>query len=314
MPVDTIATLADLLPSNVVTAEYLRLLAPRDASILTHPALVFGGDSRLVGHTTVNMSELGLDGYRRLAPRAPGALGVPTPLDTDEISWSVGPYFKAYEFDDLSQAVLQGKISPAILARDAIMATANTLVELVAGLVGGGSNSSGTPGAAITAADILQAKGKLSARDVPGPYLCFLSGTQLIHFHASLASSSAGAIQWSPATQQQLEMWGEGFQGVWGGVWIFMSTLIPTANAGVDHAGGMFGRGGIVWGNSSFAPENDPNIVDFGASDQSGRNPLRFERVRTGLAGKTAYATHANLGITEGGDDCIESLITKATV
>lgn len=311
---DTVATLASLLPPSVVTAEYLRLLAPRDASIINHPALVYGGDSRLLGHTTVQMSELGLDGYKRLTARAPGAAGVVSALDDGDITWSVGPYFKAYEFDDLSRAVLERKISPEILARDAVMATANTLVELVAGLVGGGANASGTPGSALTAAQLIQARDKMAARNVPGPYLAFLSGIQLLHFHQSLATGTAGAIQWMPATAQQIEMYGEGFQGVWGGIWIYMSTLIPTANAGVDHAGGMVGRGGIVWGNASFAPEPDGNIVDFGASNESGRNPLRFERIRTGMSGKTAYATHANLGITEGMDDCIESIITKATV
>lgn len=314
MSVNTVATLSSLLPTNVCTAEYLRLLAARGAAVMTHPALVQGPDSRVLGHTTVKMSELGLDGYKRLTPRAPGAAGVPIAVDDGEITWSVGPYFKAYEFDDLSRAVLEGKISPAVLARDAVMATGNTIVELVAGQLGGFANTSGTPGSALTAAQFLSAKSKLSARDVEGPYLAVLSGIQMLHLEQSWATGTAGAIQWMPATQEQLSRYGNGYRGNWGGVDIFVSSLVPTANAGVDHAGGMFGRGAIVWSHSSFAPEGDPNIVDFGASDESGRAPLRFERVRTGLAGKTAYATHANLGITEGIDDCGESIITKATV
>jgi len=314
VPLNTVSTLSSLLPTNVVTAEYLRMLAPRDASLMTHPALVYAGDCRGLGQISVKMSHLGLDGYRRLSARAPGAAMVPIAVDDDETAISVSPYGKSYEFEDLALAVSMGKINPAVLARDAIMATGNTMVELIASLLGGFSNASGTPGSALTAAQLLGAKGKLASRDVPGPYIAVLSGIQMYHFEQSIAASTAGAIQWMPATQEQLEAYGTGFRGTWAGIAIFVTTLVPTANAGVDHAGGMFGRGAILWANSSFAPELDPNIVDFGAADDSGRNPLRFERVRTGLAGKTAFATHANLGVAEGIDNAGESIITKATV
>lgn len=314
MATDTLTTLSSLLPSKVVTAEYLRLLADRNGALIRHPAFVYGGDGRGLGHVQISMRALGLDGYRILQSRAPGSLIAPRALDFDDFTCPVGPYSKAYEFDDLSRAILEGLINPTILARDAMMATANTLVSLAAQLVGGFANTSGTPGSALTAAQLLEAKSQLGVRNVEGPYVAVLSGVQFLHFEQSLATGTAGAIQWLAATAAMIQQYGTGYKGNWGGIDIFVSNRVPTTNGGVDHAGGMFGRGSIIWCNSSFAPESDPNIVDFGASDESGRNPVRFERVRTGLAGKTAFVTHANLGIVEGIDEAGESIITKATV
>lgn len=310
--INTVASLSALLPSEVVTAEYLRLLGDKDTSLLAHPSLTYVGDAVGKGSLTFQIPHLGLDGYRLLTQVAEGSAIAPIAIDDDESSLSVAPWRKAYEFSDLAMAVQMGLISPSILAEDAMKSTANTLMSLVAGLVGGGSHTSGTPGAALTGLHLLSAKAALSGRSVPGPYAFVGSASQIEDFHGWLAATSGGGIQWMPATQTQLNAYGEGYQGNWGGVDVWLSNRVPTANAGVDSAGGMFGRGGIVWGDSSFAPEPDPNIVDFGGA-VGGRAKVRFERSRTGLAGNTAYITHANLGVAEAQDDAIQSIITLST-
>lgn len=313
MVINTVATLAALFPAEVVSAEWLRMRADRNITLLAHPALHYAGDAMGRGSLTFQIPRVGLDGYRILEQVADGALVADRELDDDESSLSVAPWRKSYAFTDLVMAVQSGQISSTILARDAVMAAGNTLVHMVAQLVGGGSNTSGTPGAALTGLHILQAKNRLSARSVPGPYICVLSGSQIEDFQGWLAATSGGGIQWLPATAQQIAAWGDGYQGNWGGVDIFLSNRVPTVNAGVDSAGGMFGLGGICWGDSSFAPEPDPNIVDMGGVAPGGRAKVRFERARTGHAGKTSYITHANIGAAEGDDGCIESIITLAT-
>lgn len=311
MSTNTTATLASLLPSEVVTAEYLRLRSDRDTSILAHPALHYAGDCAGRGSTTFKIPQLGLDGYRRLEQVAQGAQVQRRQLDDDEGSVTVAPWRKAYEFADLAMAVQMGLINPTILARDAVMATANTLVHMLAQLVGSFANSSGTPGNALTGLDLLTARAQLASRSVPGPYLCVLSGSQIEDFHGWLASTSGGGVQWMPATQEQLQAYGEGFQGIWGGIWLFHSNRVPTTNGGTDSAGGMFGRGAISWAESSFHPEMDPNIVDFGGVVE-GRGAVRFERAREGIAGNTTYITHAQLGMSEQQDAAGESIITLA--
>lgn len=311
--VNTIATLSSILPAEVVTAEWLRMRADRDTSLLAHPALFYAGDAFGKGSVLFQVPQLGLDGFRLLEQVAEGAAVQHRELDDDESSLTIAPWRKAYEFADLAMAVQMGLINPTILARDAMMATANTLINLVASLVGSFATTSGTPGAALTGLHLLSARAALASRSVPGPYLAVLSGSQVEDFHGWLAATSGGGVQWMPATQQQLETYGEGYQGRWGGIDLFHSNRVPTTNGGVDSAGGMFGHGAIAWGDSSFAPEPDPNIVDFGGAAPGNRGKVRFERQRTGDAGTTTYITHAQLGAAEAQDLAGQSIITLAT-
>ncbi len=311
--VNTVATLAALLPSEAVTAEYLRLLGDQDVSLLGHPAIFYAGDAMGRGSLTFQIPQLGLDGYRELEQVAEGAQVAPRELDDNESSLTIAPWRKAYEFSDLARAVQLGHISPSILAQDAVKATANTLMRMITGTFGGFSNAIDQAGNPLTGLHLLSAKAALSGRSVPGPYVFVGSNSQIEDFHAWLAATAGGGIQWMPATQAQLEAYGEGFQGIWGGMWIFLSNRCTTANAGVDSVGAMFGRGAIGWGDSSFAPEADPNILDFGGAVAGDRGRVRFERSRTGLAGNTAYITHANLGVAEVQDEAGERVISLAT-
>lgn len=313
MPPNTTESLSSLLPPEVVTAEYLRLRADRDVSVLAHPALHYAGDAVGRGSHTFRIPQLGLDGYRLLEQVAEGASVQRRELDDDEGRVTVAPWRKAYEFTDLAMAVQQGLITPTILARDALASTANTIVSMLAQLVGGFVATSGDSGGPLTGLHLLEAKGALSSRSVRGPYACVLSGQQVADFHAWLAATSGGGVQWMPATQQQLIAYGEGYQGNWGGIDIWLSNRVPTTNGGTDSAGGMFGFGAISWADSSFAPEPDPNIVDFGGATPGDRGRVRFERVRTGLAGNTAYVTHAQLGMAEQQDGAGQSVISRAS-
>lgn len=313
MPQNTAASISSLLPSNVCSAEYLRLLADRDTSILAHPAFVYAGDARGLGSLSIKISALGLDGYKLLEAVADGASVGDSAIDDDDITVTVAPYRKSYPITDLAAAVSGGKLSPQVLATDSIMSAGNTLISLVCALTSGFSQQSGATGQSMTYTYMLQAKNALGARSVPGPYVAVLSGIQYGHFLLSLAGASTG-LAFTEATQAQIDAYGEGFKGYWCGIAIFVSNRVNTANAGADHLGVMFGRGAIVWADSSFAPEPDPNIVDFGGNEANGfRGKVRFERDREARAGETAYVTHANLGVAEGIDLAGQGLLSKAT-
>ena len=79
---------------------------------------------------------------------------------------------------------------------------------------------------------------------------------------------------------------------------------MPTANTAADRAGGMFGRGAVVWADAMFPTNGDPNIINMGRA--------AFERERTGKAGLTAYITHAFMGVLQGIDAAGVSIITDA--
>lgn len=292
------------METETASAEILRLLGDQTA-LPKHPAMFYAGDAAGKGSLTFKIPQVGLGGYKLLTQVAEGAAVADSTLDDASTTLTVAPFRKQYNFSDLAMAVNPNVIDPIKLRDDSVKSAANTLVSLVAALVGGFSQTSGTPGAALTTTNILTAKAALGARSVPGPYLCILSGVQYGHFQSSLASAT-GSIAWMEATAEQINQYGEGYKGNWGGVDIFLSNRVPTANAGVDHAGGIFGRGAIAWGDSSFIESGDPNLAVIAGK-------VLFERSRVAQSGETAFTTHANFGVAEAQDLAGQSLITKAT-
>jgi hypothetical protein len=312
VPANTVLTLALLLSSSVLSAEWLSKVGDKDTSLLASPALVYMGDLRGKGSATYDIAELGLDGYQILTPRSDGTAGTTQEIPTGKYSVAVAPYQKAYSITDFAKAIETGLITEEKLASDAVKAAANTLVDMIAQVVGDFTNVSGTTNTSLTGLVILAAKNALAARGVPGLYVLVVSGTGYGQFQAWLATQSGGSIQWMEASKAQIEAYGDGFKGSWGGVGIFVSNRIPTTSAGVDHASGMFGRGAILWADSSFAPENDPNIIDFGGTPENPRGKVRFERDRDGLAAETTYITNAHLGVAVGQNEAGQAVLHKA--
>ncbi len=73
------AGLADQRTAEILSGEYLRMLAARE-SLPNHPALVYGGDAAGTGSIVVKVPHLGLDGYdlpNSVADGSANWLGVP---------------------------------------------------------------------------------------------------------------------------------------------------------------------------------------------------------------------------------------------
>lgn len=312
MATSTASGLAGLFVSGVPNAEVIRLLADRNSpAILAHPALIRADDIRGTNSATVTLAELGLDGYDILAPSADGALIAPTSLSVASVNLTPAPMRKAYEITDLARAIDSGRLSPDVLARDAVISVTETVISLVAALASGFSQSTSNTGAALTLANFQAAKSALGARKVPGPYLAILSGVQWGHLEASIMAAT-GTVSMTAPAQGALYTTGSGYKGKVLDVDVFVSNRV--ASVASDHAACMFGRGAIAWAAGSFAPEMDPNIMDFGGSREDGGIPFRFERIRTGLAGKTAWGTSANIAVTEVIDFAGQYILSKNTV
>lgn len=150
--------------------------------------------------------------------------------------------------------------------------------------------------------DILDAKTALAIAKVTGPLLGMLHPRQWGDLESDAltlgvlpAQSMAGVVV------QGLE---GSYKGRYLGVDFFVSSHVPTANAGADRAGAVFGRGGVAWADAQFAPENDPNIVELGRG--------RFERVRQGTYGQTSYVTTYAFGVSKAIATAGVSVITDA--
>lgn len=310
MALNNAASFLGLFAGNVVSAEVIRLLADRNSpAILAHPALVRADDIRGSGSATVTISELGLDGYDLLTAQADGALLSPTSMTVSSVNLSPARFGKAYEITDLARAVDRGQLSPDVLARDGLITVTETIISLIAALASGFSNSTSNTGAALTVANFLAAKAALGARSAMGPYLCIMSGVQWGHLEASLSTQNGTVI--APAVGNALVSSGPGYKGKLFDVDVFVSNRV--ASVGADHAACMISRGAVAWAAGSFAPEADPNILDFGGDKQNGGIPFRFERIRTGLGGKTTHAVGAQLAVSEVIDNAGQYILSKNT-
>ena len=302
----TFATIGDLTVVESITNEYLLLLADRNA-LPNHSALVYAGDIGVGARSnTLKVPHIGLMGYNLLASTADGAAVANTALTDGSTTIAVARYSKSYEATDLAKMTANGLVNIAAFAMDAMVSGAMTLTSLIAALVAGFSTVVGTSGVDATFANFLDAITALEIAKVEGPYMAVLHPVQWGDIRKDLGTVSGGAIQFAPATPEFIMARGIGFQGQLAGVDVFTSTYVPTANAGADRAGGMFGRGAILWADGSIV-NDDPSGQSIVIAGK-----VLFERVRTGKSGLTAYVSHRYLGTSEGIDACGVSVITDA--
>jgi len=297
--------IGDLVVAEALTNAYILLAAER-AALQNHPALMYVGDIGIGARSnTLKVSHIGLMGYDLLASTGDGSAVANTALTDGSSTLAVARYSKSYEASDLARMTAGGLVNIDMMAMDAVLSGALTLSSLVANLVDNFSTTTGTSGVNATAANFLDAITANEIAHTPGPLLAVLHPVQWGDIRSDLAINSGGALQFSPATAELIAFRGTGFQGSLAGVDIVTSTFVPTANAGADRAGGMFGRGALLWADGTIPTEGDPNQIVIAGK-------VLFERVRTGKSGLTAYVSHRYLGVVEGIDGFGVSIITDA--
>jgi hypothetical protein len=168
------------------------------------------------------------------------------------------------------------------------------------------SSSVGTSGVDLSVDDIFSAMFQLTLSSVPGPYVCVLHPRQMADFQSSLRAEY-GATMWQPATAEMLQIRGPGLAGTWGGVEFFTSSKVPTANAGADRAGAMFGRGAVGYVEGSPFP-----IVGAAGVVTPAGSPVvvEFDRIVGGGTTSILASYYLGLGILEQGRGV--SIITDA--
>jgi hypothetical protein len=148
------------------------------------------------------------------------------------------------------------------------MAFQNALCDVIDGFTA----TAGSTGVDMSVDDFYSAQFALTLASVPGPYIAVLHPRQLADFQSSLRAEY-GATQFVQATQDMLNIKGQGFAGAFNGVDVFVSSRVPTANSGADRAGAMFGRGAIGYVEGSpypivgapgvVTPAGSPVVVEF---------------------------------------------------
>lgn len=297
--------IGDLVVAEALTNAYILLAAERNA-LPNHPALMYVGDIGVGARSnTLKVSHAGLMGYDLLASTGDGSAVANTALTDGSSTVAVARYSKSYEASDLARMTAGGLVNIDMMAMDAVLSGALTLSSLVANLVDNFSTVVGTSGVNATAANFLDAITANEIAHTPGPLLAVLHPVQWGDIRSDLAINTGGALQFMPATAELIAFRGTGFVGSLAGVDVITSTFVPTANAGADRAGGMFGRGALLWADGTIPTEGDPNQVVIAGK-------VLFERVRAGKSGLTAYVSHRYLGVVEGIDGFGVSIVTDA--
>lgn len=291
--------LTDLITSQAMAAEFLMLLADRDGSILTHPALLHATAPSLTS-TVVRVPHIGLMGYDLLTATTPGSEIANTALSDDSTDVTIALRAKRYFVDDLARVIANGKIDPVLFAQDAAISVAMTLISLIANVTDDFTAYAGTSGVDCTWDDVLVAKATLGIAKVGGPLLGIVHPRQWADLEKD--ALSLGVLPAQTMGGVINVGLGSAYKGQWMGIDFYVSSSVPTANGGADRAGGIFGRGGICWADAQLAPK--AGAVDLGRA--------RFQVFDQANYAAESYITSYASGVAQGIDAAGCSLITDA--
>jgi hypothetical protein len=292
--------IADLVAGEVMAAEFLMLLADRDGSVLTHPAL-FHATASSPSSTVVRVPHLGLDGYDLLSATTPGSEVANTAFTDDKTDVTIAMRAKRYTLDDLARYIADGKLDPVMFARDAAVSVAQTLISLLANVGDDFTSTVGSTGVNLVWTDIIDAKTTIGVAKGGGPMLGVLHPQQWGDLETDAFSAGVLPAQTMGGT---INASLDAYKGSWLGIDLYTSSHTPLANTSADRAGFITTLGGLAWADSQMAPENDPNIIDLGRA--------RLERVRQGTYVATSYVVSYAAGVAKAIDGAGVSVVSDA--
>lgn len=255
-----------------ILAKEIELTLADRASLHKHPSIKFMGNVVGSGSNVIQTPIIGLDGYDTMSSPADGSAVSNTALTETNANITVARRALQYSISDLANLTDSVGLNVQRLAQSMVGSAQMTFQTLLCDVTDNFTSTVGTSGVDMTVDDFFSAQFTLTLASVPGPYICILHPRQLADLQSSLRAE-AGPNQYVAATQDMLSIKGQGFSGMFNGVDIFVSSKVPTANAGADRAGGMFGYGAVGYAEGSpfaitgaggiVAPAGTPIVVEF---------------------------------------------------
>lgn len=289
----------------VLAQEIVLKLADR-ASLHNHPSLINFGNMAGRGSAALQVPIVGLDGSDLLSSAADGAVVANTTLTSTAATLTIGRFALRYDFTDLAGLTDSIGLTAQRLAESMVGSTVMAFQNALCDVTDGFTTTAGVSGVDMSVDDWYSAQFALTLASVPGPYIAILHPRQLADFQSSLRAEY-GATQFVQATQDMLNIHGQGMAGMFNGVQIFTSSRVPTANAGADRAGAMFGRGAVGYVEGSpFPITGAPGVVTPAGTPVV----VEFDRIVGG--GTTSILASYYLGIGKLQDGMGVSIITDA--
>ena len=290
-----------------VLAQEIQLKLADRASLHNHPSIVNFGSMAGRGSAALQVPILGLDGSDLLASAADGAVVANTTLTAAAATLTIGRYALRYDLTALGGGItdslgLNAQRLAESMVGSPLMAFQNALCDTIDGFTA----TAGSTGVDMSVDDFYSAQFALTLASVSGPYICVLHPRQLADFQSSLRAEY-GATQFVMATQEMLNIKGQGMAGTFNGVEIYSSSKVPTANAGADRAGAMFGYGAVGYVEGSPFP-----IVGAAGVVTPAGSPVVVEFDRIVGGGTTSILASYYLGIGKLQDGMGVSIITDA--
>ena len=185
-------------------------------------------------------------------------------------------------------------LDPARLAADMSASLESYFNQLIAAQIALATTDVGLTGVNMSVDDFydavfyLEGGSAAGGPGAPGPYTAMLAPVQVTDFQSSLRSES-GAVSMSPATQEMLQIAGQGLVGEFMGVRIFKSTFVTSA--GGDRHGAMWGAGALGYKIAVVNP-----TIGAGSAVVVRQDELVVEITRDASAATTEITGNAYLG------------------
>jgi hypothetical protein len=287
------AALTDVTTTDTVNNEFLLILADR-VVLVDHPALFKIDDIDGRRTNVVKVPHIDLMGTALPSPAGDGASVANTPVNNSSSTVAVTRQTQAYGRTDLAGIVAGDTFNATAFAMNAVLNYQLVLVELVTDIIDDFAGVSGISGQDLDVATWLGAAGATRVGNVQGSLLGIIHGQQWSDLTIDIGAAVGGTTQNDPtAHAQATSAMPTGWQGRVLGVDTLTSNRVRTANAGADYAGGIFGRGGVLWGQGT--PQVEIPALQTLIGDR-----VLYELDRHGRSGETAYVSHAYLGASKG--------------
>lgn len=300
----TFANLSGSARLAAILAKEIELTLADRASLHKHPSIKFMGSVVGSGSNVIQTPIIGLDGYDTMSSPADGS-GVSNQAFTETNSnITVARRALQYSITDLAALTDSVGLNVQRLAQSMVGSAQMTFQSLLCNVIDDFTSTVGTSGVDMSVDDFYSAQFTLTLASVPGPYICVLHPRQLADFQSSLRAE-AGPSQFVGATQEMLNVKGQGFAGMFNGVDIFVSSKVVSANAGADRAGAMFGYGAVGYAEGSpFA------ITGAGGLVNPAGTPIVVELERDASAALTKIVGNYYCGVARLQDSMGVAIIT----
>jgi hypothetical protein len=276
------SSVSSILSPAIIAAEFMLTLSEKETALF-HP--VFSYQTGLPGSTVVRVPVLGF-GESLMSDRTPGVEVTATSISNTAIDITLAPKSLRHSLDDFAGMLTGSTFSNENVALSLARSYANTMFSLVASLSSSFSESVGTTGVSLSWDSLVDAKTALASAGATGPMLALIHPDQWGQLEKALLGSGVAKEDgvFAGALLSGLSQ----YKGRFLGIDFFVTSFIPTANAGADHAGCLLSTGAVCIADTEYRPAF--------------------------MAGETYPAGHALLEITRGGSYGVSDMLIHAAM